>query len=239
MGKKVYKNKGSIENLVISIEGATGVGKTTLFDLLKKNVGDDPKFKFFPERYRKNPPFPFGSKDKQIAFRSEFHFLQQFVKRNQNLLNYDSRYKGRIIVLDRSPICVLVYSKSLNLNEKDFSLIQDMYNSVKWKDCYTIYLTADVNTLLKRIIQRGSLEQNRKNWNESEKEYLVRILSNYNQILLSKGSKERLSVIETDNLNSEGVLKKVEDIISKLSDFSFKKVTQPSYTQMNLFSYLK
>ncbi len=239
MGKKTYRNKGTKENLVISIEGATGVGKTTLFDLLKKKVGEDPKFKFFPERYRKNPPFPFGSKDKQIAFRSEFHFLQQFVKRNQNLSDYDNRYKGRIIILDRSPICVLVYSKSLNLNEKDFSLIQDMYDSVKWRDCYTIYLTADINTLLKRIIQRGSLEKNRKEWNENEKDYLSRILSNYNSVLLSKESKDKLFVIETDTLNSEEVLKKVEEIIAKLSDFTFKKVVQPSYTQMNLFSYLK
>jgi deoxyadenosine/deoxycytidine kinase len=132
--KTVYRNKGSKDNLIISISGAHGVGKTTIYNLLKKKYGNDLKFKFFPERYKKIPPFPFGSTNKQIAFRSELHFLQQLVKRNQNIINYDSRYNGRIIILDRSPLCVLIYSKSLNLKEKDYKLIEDHYNSIKWRE---------------------------------------------------------------------------------------------------------
>ncbi|MHA1391560.1 MAG: deoxynucleoside kinase, partial [Promethearchaeota archaeon] len=166
LGKKYYTNKGSKDNIIISIAGVHGIGKTTIFNLLKKKLGDNNKFKFFPERYIKIPPFPFGSNDKQIAFRSEIHFLQQLIRRNQNITNFDNKYNGRVIFIDRTPICVLVYSKSLYLKEKDYNLILDMYKSVKWKEDYVVYLTAETDTILKRIIQRGSIDNTRKDWNE-------------------------------------------------------------------------
>ncbi len=239
MSKSAYRNKGSKDNIVISIAGAHGVGKTTIFTVLKKEVGENSKFKFFPERYIKRPPFPFGSPDKQIAFRSEFHFLQQLVKRNQNVWNFDEKYNGRIIILDRTPLCVLIYSKSLKLKEKDYKLILDMYNSVKWKENYVVYLTAKPETILKRIVQRGSLEKERKNWNEKEKDYLMTILSYYNQFLLSKTPKEKIFITDTDKLTLEEVLKKIKEIITDLSGFSFKKLIKPLSTQMNLNKFLK
>ncbi len=142
LGRRYFTNKGSKDNIIISIAGVHGIGKTTIFNLLKNFLGDNNKFKFFPERYIKIPPFPFGSNDKQIAFRSEIHFLQQLIRRNKNITNFDNKYNGRVIFLDRTSICVLVYSKSLYLKEKDYNLILDMYKSVKWKEDFVIYLTA-------------------------------------------------------------------------------------------------
>lgn len=236
MGKRIYKNKGRKENIVISISGAHGVGKSTIFSLFKKRIGENNKFKFFPERYVKKPPFPFGSRNKQVAFRSELHFLQQLIKRNRSVMNYDEKYNGRILILDRTPLCVLIYSKSLNLKEKDYKLILDTYNSVKWKEDYIIYLTAKPDTILKRIIQRGSLEKIRKDWNEKEKDYLLKILSYYDQMLLSK--KEPL-IIDTNRLTPEDVLKKFEQIITDLSGYSFRKIEKSPPTQMNLARFLK
>ncbi|MFX0104921.1 MAG: deoxynucleoside kinase, partial [Candidatus Hodarchaeota archaeon] len=183
MSKTIYRNKGSKDNIIISIAGAHGVGKTTVFNHFKSKVKDNHKFKFFPERYIKKPPFPFGSSNKQIGFRSELHFLQQFIRRNKNIVNFDDKYNGRIIILDRTPICVLIYSKSLNLKEKDYNLILDTYNSIHWKEDYIFYLYAKPNTILKRIVQRGSLEKIRREWNEEDKEYLLKILSYYKQYL--------------------------------------------------------
>jgi len=241
--KNLYRNKGSKDNIIISIAGAHGVGKTTIFNLLKKKAedkkeGGDFKFKFFPERYVKNPPFPFGSNDKQIAFRSELHFLQQFIKRNRSISNYDEKYNGRIIFLDRTPLCILIYSISLNLKEKDYKLILDTYNSVSWMEDYIIYLTAQPNTILKRIRERGSLEKIRKGWNEEQKEYLLNILSNYNQVLFNTINKEKIFIIETDNLTQEEVLNRVEFIMFRLSDYSFKNKINSS-TQMSLNNFLK
>ena len=236
MSKTFYRNKGSKDNLVLSIAGVHGIGKTTVFNLLKKLLKDNNKFKFFPERYVKKPPFPFGSSDKQIGFRSEIHFLQQLIKRNQNIVNFDNNYNGRIIILDRTPLCVLVYSKSLNLKEKDFALILDTYNSIKWKEDYIIYLTAEADTILKRITQRGSLDKMRREWNEDDKNYLLTIVSYYKQFL---STKTKIFPINTNDLTSDEVVIEIKNIITNLSDYTFEKLEQSSTTQMNLDEYLK
>lgn len=236
MSKTFYRNKGSKDNIVISLAGVHGVGKTTVFNLLKKIFKDNNKFKFFPERYVKKPPFPFGSSDKQIGFRSELHFLQQLIRRNQNILNFDNNYNGRIIILDRTPLCVLIYSKSLNLKEKDFTLILDTYNSIKWKENYIIYLTAKPDVILKRIVQRGSLDKIRREWNEDDNNYLLKILAYYKQFL---STKTNVFPINTNDLSPKEVVDKIKIIITDLSDYSFEKIEQSSTTQMNLDKFSK
>ena len=236
MVKKVYRNKGSKDNIIISIAGAHGVGKTTIFNLFKKIVEDNNKFKFFPERYIKKPPFPFGSSDKQIGFRSELHFLQQLIRRNQNIVNFDNKYNGRIIILDRTPLCILIYSKSLNLREKDYNLILATYNSINWKEDYIFYLFADPNIIMKRIFQRGSLEKIRQEWNENDKDYLMNILSYYKQFLSSKGN---VFLIDTNFLTPEQIIEEMKKIITELSDYSFSKLNQSSTRQMNLIKFIK
>ena len=238
LGKRYYTNKGSKDNIIISIAGAHGVGKTTVFNLLKSNLGDNNKFKFFPERYKKIPPFPFGSENKQIAFRSEIHFLQQLIRRNKNITNFDNTYNGRVIILDRTPICVLVYSKSLYLKEMDYNLILDMYKSVKWKEDYIIYLTAQPDTILKRIVQRGSIDKIRNEWNEDDKKYLFEILSYYNQFLYSDNKTRKVFTIDTNSLTSEEVVDGIKRIITDTSGFSFDKFDNAPSTQKNLNDFV-
>ena len=227
------------DNIVISIAGAHGVGKSTIYTILKKKLEDNSNFKFFPERYKKIPPFPFGSPNKQTAFRSELHFLQQLMRRNKSILKYNEKYNGRILILDRTPLCVLIYSKSLYLKEKDYQLIHDTFNSVEWKEDYIIYLTAKPDTILKRIIQRGSLEKFRKEWNETEKNYLLTILSYYTQFLSSDSIKDKVFTINTDLMNPEDVVKKIEELIENFSGHSFKKSFKQSTAQMSLIKFLK
>jgi len=234
--KNIYRNKGKKDNIIISIAGVHGVGKTTIFTLFKKYFGRNNKFKFFPERYIKNPPFPFGSSNKQIGFRSELHFLQQFIRRNRNVTNFDNKYNGRIIILDRTPSCVLIYSKSLNLKEKDFTLILDTYKSIQWKEDYIFYLNAKPDTIMKRIIQRGSIERIRKEWNEEDKEYLLTILSSYTQFL---STKEGVFMIDTNDISPDEVIDEMKRLITDLSDYSFQRLRTPSTTQMNMNKFLK
>jgi len=236
LSKTIYRNKGSKDNIVISIAGAHGIGKTTVFNLFKSRVKDNNKFKFFPERYIKNPPFPFGSSNKQIGFRSELHFLQQLIRRNQNITNFDNKYNGRIIILDRTPLSVLIYSKSLNLKEKDFNLILDTYNSIHWKEDYTFYLYANPSIIMKRIIQRGSLEKIRKDWNEEDKDYLLTIISYYKQFL---STKEGVFMIDTDNISPDQVINEMKKLITQVSGYSFEKSEKSISTQMNIMKFLK
>jgi len=238
LGRRYFTNKGSKDNIIISIAGVHGIGKTTIFNLLKFFLGDNNKFKFFPERYIKIPPFPFGSGNKQIAFRSEIHFLQQLTRRNKNITNFDNKYNGRVIFLDRTPICVLVYSKSLYLKEKDYNLIHDMYKSVKWKEDFVIYLTAETDTILNRIIQRGSIDNTRKDWNEDDKKYLLEILSYYNQFLFPKTQPKKVFTIDTNNLTVENVIEDIKNIVTDLSGYSFNKYDKTSSTQKKLNEFM-
>ncbi|GAJ21881.1 unnamed protein product, partial [marine sediment metagenome] len=130
------------------------------------------------------------------------------------------------------------YSKSLYLKERDYNLILDMYKSVKWKEDYIVYLTAEPNTILKRIVQRGSIDKIRKEWNESDKEYLLKILSYYNQFLLSKTQAKKIFIIDTDKLTTEEVVEEIKKKITNLSGYSFNKhVISPS-TQKNLNNFM-
>ncbi len=235
MTKRFYRNKGKKENIVISIAGAHGVGKTTLFNLLKKELKNNNKFKFYPERYVKNPPFPFGSDDKQIGFRSEIHYLQQFIRRDQSVKKFDRTYNGRIIILDRTPICVLVYSKALRLKKKDYDLIYDTYKSVDWREDYVIYLTAEAHTIMKRILQRGSLDKERKEWNEDKQDYLLYTRSYYKKLLLPN---ENVIILNTDKLSQDEVLKQIKLIITRLTGFSFKKLEKLPPTQKSILNFL-
>ena len=236
MTKRFYRNRGRKENIVISIAGAHGVGKTTLFNLLKKELQNNNKFKFYPERYVKNPPFPFGSNDKQIGFRSEIHFLQQFIRRDQSVKKFDRNYNGRIVILDRTPICVLVYSKALRLRKKDYELIYETYKSVDWREDYIIYLTAEDHTIMKRILHRGSLDKERQEWNEDKQDYLLYTLSYYKKLLLSN---DNVIILDTDKLSQDEVLKQIKDIISQLTGFSFKKLEKLPPTQKSIQYFLK
>jgi hypothetical protein len=83
------------------------------------------------------------------------------------------------------------------------------------------------------------LEKIRREWNEREKDYLLKILSFYNQMLLSKSDKKKVFIIDTDELSPEEVLKEVEEKITEISGYLFTKLINQPSTQMNLLRFLK
>ena len=89
---------------------------------------------------------------------------------------------------------------------------------------------------MKRIIQRGSIEKIRKEWNEEDKDYLLTILSYYKQFL---SSKEGVFMINTDNLTQDDVINEMKKLITQLSGYSFEKLEKPTSTQMNIMKFIK
>jgi len=231
-------------NFVFSIAGAHGVGKTTVFKYLQDAFGNDEKFKFYPERYIvKNPTYPLGSINKQIAFRGEIFFLQQLLKRNTKILRYLSKNRDKIIVMDRTPICVLVYSKALEMAPKDYKLILDLFKSIDWIPEFIFYLTADPTTIMKRIVMRGHIsfetneqaEKQRKKWHERDKDYLLKVLNYYNEFLLSNSkTNKNLTIIQTDNLSPRKTADKIEKIIFN-SISNKKQIEQDSHLDLTKF----
>ncbi|GAH08300.1 unnamed protein product, partial [marine sediment metagenome] len=90
-----------------------------------------------------------------------------------------------------------------------------------------------------RIIRRGSIEKIRRAWNEEEKEYLLKIISFYNQFLLQKKEKNKIFIVNTENLTAEEVLKEVAEIITEISGYYFKKMVKPSATQLSIEGFIK
>ena len=125
------------------------------------------------------------------------------------------------------------------MKEKDYQLILDTYKSIEWREDYIIYLTAAADTILKRITQRGSLEKIRREWNETKKNYLLTIVSYYNQFLSSNDIREKVIIIDTDKLTPEQVVEKIQEIFEDLSGYTFKKSIKPTKAQMSLFKFLK
>ena len=180
--KKSTQKSIKTNGFVFSLEGVHGIGKSTVYSLLESAFEHYLHIEFFPERLRPDPPVPFGSPDKQTAFRSEIHYNQQMMARNKLILDYVIKGRDYIAIADRSPISTLVYARALGLPIVDYKLIEDTYLSTKWVDEYIIYFQASPNTIMNRIVKRGSLEQERLKWNESDMEYVNKILSKYEEL---------------------------------------------------------
>ncbi len=206
------------KNLVFSIEGVHGVGKTTVLNLLRQKYANDANWLFFNERSTHRDFITFGSKDPQMAFRSEVHFVQQATIRNTEIIRKLDPLEGKICVMDRSPLSVLVYSAALNMAANDFRLLVDMYDSVSWREDYIIYLEADTNEIMKRIQTRGSLDAQRLQWNEGDVAYVELIKEKYEQYFRRYKSEKKLSRVNTSRLNAQQVVKRVELIIRKRMD---------------------
>jgi len=202
---------------VIFLEGIHGVGKSSVFDGLKRLYSSADDYKFYPERLRFEPLFPFGSSDIQIAFRSELHFMQQMIERNK-LIESDlrKRKKPKLCVLDRSAISVIVYSKSLGIKDKDLQVLLDYYRSVNWQENVMIYLKAKPETLLTRIAKRGSLEPERLQWNEDDINYIKTLEKFYT--IHKKKMKSKIPVIDidTEELTLDEVIFRVKEEIDNL-----------------------
>jgi len=162
---RVRKRRMKGDGFVFALSGAHGVGKTTIYYALGRKFEDNPNIKLFPERYRAKPPVPFGSKNKQVAFRSEIHYSQQMILRNKDVKRFIANHRQHIAILDRTYLSTVVYSRALGLPKIDLDLIEDTLNSIEWAKEYIIYLEAQPKTIMKRIFKRGSLDQSRLEWN--------------------------------------------------------------------------
>ncbi|MHA1519490.1 MAG: deoxynucleoside kinase [Promethearchaeota archaeon] len=248
------QKKTSRDGVLIALAGVHGVGKTTIYELLKSKFAEHPTIRLFPERLRANPPVPFGSKDKQIAFRAELHYQQQMLERNRRIKQFITNRGQNVAITDRSPLSTLIYGRSLGLPKIDYELILDTYNSVTWHKEYIIYLNADPRTIMDRIYRRGSLDADREKWNEDDFQYLIRVMNMYSEVFNEFQMKENRNLfkINTDKLTPHQVVDQIVELIqditgiqlinrfkgptnqSKISDWAKKRVKKVKKIKENI-----
>ncbi|MEM3526649.1 MAG: deoxynucleoside kinase [Candidatus Jordarchaeaceae archaeon] len=186
---------------VFTLSGVHGSGKTTIYKILEKKCRN---WIFFPDNIN-TPRYPFGSKDKQIAFRAELWFLEQMIKRNEKIRSLSEG----IIFCDRSPLCLLSYSYALCTNE-DYQIIENLYRAVKWEETATFYLEESPEQIIKQIENRE--EKHPKEWNETDREYIEKVIEGYEKVF----EKFKPNVIRIKNNGK--VNEAVKEILEKINN---------------------
>lgn len=180
---------------VFSITGVHGSGKTTVYNSLRNIYGDKRNWIFMPERTGR-PPYSFGSKDPEVAFRAELWYFNQMLRRNELIRSYNEN--ELTIVCDRSPICVLAYSYALCSSE-DFKTIRNLYSAVDWHENVVFYLEMNLESAEKRLT--SGRRRNLEKWNEKDRVYILKVLDGYERAFKEIRQTKSLDLIRIPNGN--------------------------------------
>ena len=136
----------------IAIEGPIGVGKTSLANLMSKELGA----RLVLEEFEENPFLPEFYKDpERFAFQTQLFFLLQRYRQQQELRQVDMFQN--LLITDYLFVKDRLFA-SLNLNEKEMHLYDTVANLLERniiKPDLVIYLQGDTDTLMRNIALRG------------------------------------------------------------------------------------
>lgn len=176
----------------IAIEGPIGVGKTSLANLMAKELGA----RLVLEEFAENPFLPDFYKDpERYAFQTQLFFLLQRYRQQQELRQVDMFQN--LLVTDYMFVKDRLFA-SLNLNEKEMQLYDTVANLLERniiKPDLVIYLQADTDTLMKNINMRG-----REMENEITYEYIDALSQVYTEYFF-RYQETPLVIINTNNID--------------------------------------
>ena len=136
----------------IAIEGPIGVGKTSLAELLSKELGA----RLVLEDFEDNPFLPdFYNDPERFGFQTQLFFLLQRYRQQQDLRQVDLFQK--LLITDYMFIKDRLFA-SLNLDDKEMHLYDTVASLLERniiKPDLVIYLQADTDVLMKNIEKRG------------------------------------------------------------------------------------
>lgn len=166
------------EPFFIAVEGNIGAGKTTLAKLLANALNA----RLILEQFADNPFLnEFYANPERWAFTVEMAFMAERYKQLHSLLDMIDLFQP-VFVSDYHPMKSKLFS-SVNLSEKEFFLYEHffdmLFQKIRQPDL-VIFLSADIDTLLRNIRARGrQFEQNIR------EEYLWKISNEYKMFLKS------------------------------------------------------
>lgn len=191
--------------LYIAIEGPIGVGKSSLTTLLSKHLGVPAMYEIVEEN-----PFlsDFYADIEKWSFQTEMFFLCHRYKELSELS------KDKAVVSDYHILKNKVFAKNtLNHNEYDkFIRIYDILTEDIREPDVTIFLTADLDTLKKRIAKRArDFEQ------IIEDDYLIKLTDDYKNVYESMKDSDTTLLIDTTHLDFVNNPQDFEQILQRIT----------------------
>ncbi len=193
----------------IAIEGPIGVGKTSLAELLSKELGA----RLVLEDFEDNPFLPdFYNDPERFGFQTQLFFLLQRYRQQQDLRQVDMFQK--LLITDYMFVKDRLFA-SLNLDDKEMHLYDTVASLLERniiRPDLVIYLQADTDVLMKNIAKRGRNMERNVTW-----EYIDALNQVYTEYFF-RYQDTPLVIINTDNIDfveNEEDLKEVIDYIRK------------------------
>tara|TARA_Y100000022_G_scaffold195827_1_gene201945 strand:+ start:601 stop:1242 length:642 start_codon:yes stop_codon:yes gene_type:complete len=176
----------------IAIEGPIGVGKTSLAQLLSKELGA----RLVLEDFEDNPFLPdFYNDPERFGFQTQLFFLLQRYRQQQDLRQVDMFQK--LLLTDYMFVKDRLFA-SLNLGDKEMQLY-DAIASLLEKNIIrpdiVIYLQADTDVLMKNIEKRGRDMEKNVTW-----EYIDALNQVYTEYFF-RYQDTPLVIINTNNID--------------------------------------
>jgi len=154
----------------VYFSGVHGSGKTTIRTRVTQRLQKAGMSVYaFPE-FSYIPDIPIGTPEFQLWYRTQLRIRQELIQYLVNTKYFD------IILVDRHPIDEKVYAERLG-GDKCFTYI--MYNK-----SIHIFIDRPIKDIVKSLSKRMELEdhQHRKNWNETDTDYLNKINNTFKQV---------------------------------------------------------
>lgn len=203
---------------VICIEGVVGAGKTTLGEILAKELSID----FFQEPYVDNPFL-----DKFYSNKERYSLLSQmyFLNKRMDVIEEASRLKS--CVMDRSIYGDFLFAKMHLKNgfmtQEEFALYKAFWEKmIAYREApkLIIYLDINVENAIKKINERGreyELNVEREYWDSLNEEY-TEFFNSYNSSPII-----RIDINNLDIRDNEADRKKFFEVVKeKLKEINFK-----------------
>ena len=191
----------------IAIEGPIGVGKTSLAQLLSRELGA----RLVLEDFEDNPFLPdFYNDPERFGFQTQLFFLLQRYRQQQDLRQVDMFQK--LLITDYMFVKDRLFA-SLNLGDKEMQLYDTVASLLERniiRPDIVIYLQADTDVLMKNIEKRGRNMEKDVTW-----EYIDALNQVYTEYFF-RYQDTPLVIINTNNIDfveNENDLKEVIDYI--------------------------
>jgi len=196
----------------VAVAGNIGVGKSSLVELLSARLGWEP----FYEPVGENPYLAdFYTDMRAWSFQSQIFFLSRRLRAHRQLIDHPtSAIQDRSVYEDAE---IFAYNLHLqkHMAERDYQTYRELYQVLSQflpPPDLVVYLRATVDTLVKRIANRGrDYEQ------QIEREYLTRLNSLY-ESWIENFTLCPVLTVPADDLNYVAYDSHLDLIVSKIQE---------------------